>query len=272
MMQVLVAQNTGYCNRYRTPDRFRLGRSFTENTKQTVHADCYQHEVPDIEGHSLGTRHDRVHKLIGEIGQRQTILVESHPEEDYNGEYKTERYNTFLRLLRTQLLYFLTARCSLFSRVLYVFEPRTASIVDRDTQYQRRASYCKSKVVTVVHAHAQRLVCPSHDLHSGCRREHSAYIDRHVEQRESCIATIGIRRIIVQITYHHLQVTLEKSRTERDQYQRTDHAGHGECRTSVLHAAHRDREQHIAQEHNDNTDRHALAVSDLVGDDTTNQR
>ena len=204
MVQELVAQNSQYNDTDTTPDHLGFAFAFTENTKQRVHTDCYQHKVPDIERHRLNTRYYRINELIGEIGQRQTVLVEGHPEEDHYSKHQTQRYDTFLGLLRTQLIYFLTTRGSLFSRVLYVLEPRTASIVNSNTQYQRRTRNGERKVITVVHAYAQRLMCPCHDLHSGRRREHSTYVNRHVEQRESRITAVCVCRIVIQITYHHL--------------------------------------------------------------------
>ena len=49
--------------------------------EESVDPDDDQHEVPHAEKHALETLRALFVELIGEVGQCQPILVESHPEE-----------------------------------------------------------------------------------------------------------------------------------------------------------------------------------------------
>ena len=246
MVEVLICQRYENCYTNTTPDHLRFLLSIAEHAKQRINEDGYQNKIPNIKCHRLDARHYRRYKLIGEIRQRQSVLVECHPEEEHYGEYEAQCHDTFFRLLRREFLYFLTACSCLFGGVLYVLEPRTASVINSDTEYQRSAGYSESKVVTVVHACAQTLLCPSHDLHGRRRCEHGTDVDRHVEQRESGVAAVRIGGIVIEVADHHLQIALEKTRTETDEHQSSDHACHRYCGTAVLHAAHRNRQEHVS--------------------------
>ena len=52
----------------------------------------------------------------------------------------------------------------------------------------------------------------------GCRdgREHGADVDGHVEQAEAIVTESTVFGLIVKVTHHHLQVTLEQTRADGD--------------------------------------------------------
>ena len=166
--------------------------------------------------------------------------MESHPEEDHHGKHHEQRDHTFLCLLGAERLHLCTAGSSLLlGSVLHVLEPRAASVVDDYAQYQRGASHHECEVITVVHAVAQRLLCPRHDLHGCCRGEHCTDVDCHIEQRECCVTAVGVLRIVVQVAYHHLQVALEQTCAQRDEQQRCQHGGHGYAHIAALYTTER---------------------------------
>ncbi len=194
--------------------------------------------------------------------------MESHPEEEHYREHEAQRHDPFFGLLRTQFFYGLSAvLCRLFGGVLHVFEPRTASIVDSDTQNKRSTSHHECEVVTVIDVVAQTLLCPCHDLHRCGRREHSTDVNSHVEERERCVAAVGILRVVVEVAYHYLQVSFEKTGTKRDEKQGQQHNTH--CKTT---SSQRNSQTDITEEHNEDTDCDTLAVTDLICDPSAYER
>ena len=55
--------------------------------------------------------------------------------------------------------------------------------------------------------------------YGGCRREHGAEVDGHVEDGECGIAACAVADIVVEVAYHHLQVAFEESCAHGDQQQ-----------------------------------------------------
>ena len=127
-------------------------------------------------------------------------------------------------------------------------------------------------MVGVVHAHAEVGLRPLHDFHGSGRCEHRTDIDCHVEEGEGGVATVSILRVVVQVAYHHLQVAFEETRAHANQHQRGKHHHHRQYDSAVVHAAERECQQHIAQEHHDDTNGNALAVTNLIGKDTAHER
>ena len=101
----------------------------------------------------------------------------------------------------------------------------------------------------------------------GRRGEHGADVDGHVEQAEGAVSFGRILGVVVQITYQHLQVALEQARTHGNHEQGTQHErnahGVGACR---------DGKGQVTGEHDTDTRHDALAVADLVGQDTAYDR
>ena len=78
---------------------------------------------------------------------------------------------------------------------------------------------------------------------------------------------LRILRIVVKVAYHHLEVTLEETRTQAHEQQGSTHSSNS-YRTSTQW----DSQEQIAQEHDEDTDDYHLVVTPLVGSHTTKQR
>ena len=103
---------------------------------------------------------------------------------------------------------------------------------------------------------------PGRDFLGCCRCEQGTDVDGHVEDRESGVTLCCILRVVIEITHHHLQVALEESCTQGDEYQRTNHG----CHTHRIIAG-GDGEAHVAYKHDYDTGGYHLAKSELVGED-----
>ena len=205
--------------------------------------------------------------VTGKVSQRQTILVESHPEENHHSKHQAKCDDTFFRLSGRQ---FFLVRFSLGFYLFLVSEhlcvSGSAQVVNSHRDDQRKASHTESIVVRLCHAGTHVLLCPVHDSHSGRGGKEGTNVDGHIEDRECRVALSLILGVIVKVTHHNLQVTLEQARTERYQRQCAQH-------TSVSNSARTGRncQQHIAQEHNYDTQRYHLAVTEFIGQNTADK-
>ena len=268
MVEVLEDEEGGDDRADATPYDLGFAGVLTEDTEERIDEYGNSYQVPDAEGHGLCAGHNRVDKLIGEEGKRETVLMEGHPEEEDYREDQAERHNAFLGLLRRQFLHFLiTALRHLFGGVLHMLEPGTASVVDSYTDDERSASHHEGEVITVVDIVAQTVLCPGHDLDRSGRREHGTDVDCHVEEREGSVTAVSVLGIVVQIADHDLQVAFEQTRTERDEKQCQEHDSHRKTAATQGYS-----QADVAEEHDEDTDGDALAVTDFVSNPTAYQR
>lgn len=105
------------------------------------------------------------------------------------------------------------------------------------------------------------------DLGSRRGSEERADVDGHVEQRESRVPLRRVLGVVVEVADHHLQVALEQAGTHRDEEQGAEHGYLAHYVSSG-----RNRQAEIAREHNDDTGNNHLAVAELVGEDTSDER
>ena len=108
---------------------------------------------------------------------------------------------------------------------------------------------------------------PFTDLDGRGGGEQGADVDGHVEEGETGVALGSVLRVVVQVSHHYLQVSFEESCPESDQEQGGDHADerHGT-------AAQRDGQQQIAEEHDDDAGGDHLPETELVGQDSADER
>ena len=97
--------------------------------------------------------------------------------------------------------------------------------------------------------------------------EHRTDVDGHVEDREGAVALGRIGRIVVEVADHHLEVTLEQTRAACDERQCGEHQ-----RLSPEARPGGDRQQGVSAEHHEDAERHHLPESELVGQDTAEER
>ena len=91
-------------------------------------------------------------------------------------------------------------------------------------------------------------------------------VDGHVEDTERAVAFGAVPRVIVEVTYHYLQVALEKARADAYQHEGSDERDHGDGTRCG------DGHEQVAEEHDHDTERDHLAVSELIGEDTADER
>ena len=108
---------------------------------------------------------------------------------------------------------------------------------------------------------------PFLDLHGCGWSEKSTDINSHVENRKGRVALVCQFGIIIKVTDHYLKITLEKTCSQRNQYQGSQHSGKADCISSK-----RNGEEQITNEHNNDTNGHHLTIAELVSQDTTYQR
>ena len=101
-----------------------------------------------------------------------------------------------------------------------------------------------------------------------CRRsEHGADIDGHVEETESAVSLGCVLRIVVEVSDKDLEVTLEQTCSYGDEGEGSQHQGYSggiRCR--------RYRQGEVAQEHDADTCDYAFSETDLVSEDTADDR
>ena len=197
--------------------------------------------------------------------------MEGHPEEDHHGEHQAQGNDALLGLLLRELGLGGNGGSLVGGGLLAtlgVTERAAESIVDGDGEDERSAGYGKGEVISLAGSGVAQLVLGPLRNHDGCRGcEEGTDVDSHVEDGEASVALVGILRVVVEVTHHHLEVTLEETGAETHEHQSDEHGheAHGL-------ATQRNGEQQIAQEHDDDTDGHHLSESELVGHDTAKNR
>ena len=194
--------------------------------------------------------------------------MEGHPEEDHDGEHQAEADDALLGLGLGKLGSIGGSSVGSLLVALAgedVLVGGAEGVVDSDTDDQRYASHGKGEVVGIGLADAERGLSPLHDLDGSGRGEHGTDVDGHIEQRETGVALRGIVRTVIETTHHHLEVTLEETRTQGNEDERQTHCGNG---NRVL--TQRQREHQVAEEHDKDTRGDHTAKAKLVGSDTTN--
>ena len=169
-------------------------------------------------------------EFCGEVGQRKTVLVEGHPEEDDNGEDEAEGDDASARIGRRKfhcgfLFCGFFGGIGLFLLTFDVAEGGTRNEIDDHRDDQRDASHGKSEVIAVGFRETDALRV-FHDFHSCTRGEERADVDCHVENGERCIALSGKFGTLIKVADHHLEVTFEKSCSHTNQRQCTDDGDH----------------------------------------------
>ena len=122
-------------------------------------------------------------------------------------------------------------------------------------------------MIGIILTNAQVHLCPLHDADSCRRSEQSTDIDGHIENWETGVALVGILRIIIEVAHHNLQVTLEQACSETDAHQCHQH--YSQCHSVTSQG---NRQQQIAQEHDNDTCGYHLTESKLVGHKASNKR
>ena len=206
-------------------------------------------------------------ELVGEVGEREAVLVECHPEEDHDGVDQNESGDALACLLGSELLGG-GSSCGSFLLLVafHVAEGAAEGIVDGNGENQRHASHSEGEVVGVCAAEAQIFLCPFHDFHSSGGGKEGADIDSHIENREARIATRGVLGLVIEVADHHLQVALEEAGAKADQQQGGKHSG--QCHTA---ATKRHGQQQVAEEHDEDADGDHAAKAELVGHDTAHE-
>ena len=197
--------------------------------------------------------------------------MECHPEEYHYSHYQTEAYDTFLclggsKFIGNSDILGVCLTFNLLTATDYMTECEHASIVHGNREYQRCTSYSKCIVIRVCLAGTKRVLCPVHQLDGSCGSKHSTDIDGHVEQLETRVTLLGILRFIVEVAHHYLEVTLEQTCTKTDSQKCTSHSNQ-----SYRVLAKGQRQQHVASEHDEDTNGNHLVISELVCQNTTNQ-
>ena len=108
---------------------------------------------------------------------------------------------------------------------------------------------------------------PFHNLNGGCRGEHRADIDGHIEEAEAAVALVGILGRVVEAAHHDLQVAFEQARAEAHEDKGKSHGDN-----SHIIAAHGNGEQQVADEHDEDARRHHFAETETVGCDAADDR
>ena len=193
--------------------------------------------------------------------------MERHPEEDHHGENEAEGHDTRLGLLLRKLAHGLLRARFLLGAALGMLERAAESVIDGYRDDERYARHGESEVIGRTLVQSERVYGIIFYAHCGRRCEQRADVDGHIEDRERRIALRLILGIVVQIAYQHLKVALEESRAATDKQQRSVHT-----RQSHTARAQRQGQESVAEEHDEYSDRDHLAVTELVGQDTADER
>ena len=195
--------------------------------------------------------------------------MESHPEKDHHSKHQTQCHDALLGLLLRQLR--LRAGISLHSILLLaalgMTEGITEDVINGDGKNQRSTGHGKREVIGVVAGIAQCCLGILLDPDGSRRSKECTDVDGHIEDGEASIALVLILRVIIQVTHHHLEVTLEESSSKADEQESCQHDD--QCKT-IASQGHR--QQQITCKHDDDTCGHHLAKAELVGHNTTDQR
>ena len=230
MLYISINQDSCRNHDERKVSQFALTCCILRSSQQT--ADTKYHEdapykVQYIKFHTSNTSSLTSSKLIGKPSQGQTILMESHPEEDNHSEYQTEANDALLGLSRTHLLNFLRLlTILLLVRSQHLLISLLTQEVNQDGNDDRYTSHGKCEVIRVCLSVTEVILCPSHDGGCCCWSKQGTNVDSHIEERETRVTMLGIFRIIVEVTYHHLKVTFKETSTQTYKQQRCSHSSH----------------------------------------------
>jgi len=108
-----------------------------EQREQSINDDQKEGEVGDIEAQAVDTRYGLSRIVASKERQSQTILMESHPEEDDDSEDQHKRGDAFFRLSRGQFLLYDVSRFSLLRVIICMFKSRTECVINTNREYQR---------------------------------------------------------------------------------------------------------------------------------------
>ena len=97
-IQIFIIEDSHHARHDAAGNDAASGRLGLKEREESVDPDDDQHEVPHAEKHALETLRALFVELIGEVGQCQPILVESHPEENHHGENEAEGDDTLAHL------------------------------------------------------------------------------------------------------------------------------------------------------------------------------
>ena len=153
-----------------------------EESEETINDEYGSYEIRDVEHHALHACGACLGVVASEEGQCETVLMESHPEEDDNGEDQTQADDAFCGLGRRESVFHFGLVRLLALALEDMAEPAFEGIVDGDADDERSAGYSKGEMVAVGRADAKVFLCPVHDSDSSCRGEHRTDIDSHVEE------------------------------------------------------------------------------------------
>ena len=137
--------------------------------------------------------------------------------------------------------------------------------VDQDRDDERNACNSKGEVVAICLVEAESLSV-LHNFYSRCGRKECSNVNGHVEERESRVALSCHFGRGIELTDHHLQVSLEKASADADERKRTNDGTNGS--TTV---AERYSQKKVSKEHDADTDFHHFAVAKLVSENTANE-
>ena len=241
-----------------------LGRFLVKDGEKRIDDGNHRHQVPYHERHGSNALGASFREFIGKIGEGETVLVETHPEEDDHGEYQEEGDHAFFCLLRRKGVHhlgFFTFPVTAF----HVLEPAATGVVDGDGDNEGDAGHGKGEVVGGVSVKADG-DGPLADLDGGGRGEEGADIDGHVEQGEAGIPLGGKLGLVVEVTYHHLEVAFEQACSEAYQDEGGNHGYQGGGASSQ-----RDGKQQVAQEHDDDAGGDHLPEAEFIGHDTSDE-
>ena len=132
----------------------------------------------------MDTRGRLGRELIGKVSQRETILVESHPEEDDDGKDENQRNDTLRSLFFRQfgLIADGLALVGLTLATLNMTEGAAEDVVDGNRQNQRGTGHSKGEMIGVIHRSAEVLLGPLHDAHGSRRSKECTDVNGHVEK------------------------------------------------------------------------------------------
>ena len=194
--------------------------------------------------------------------------MESHPEENDNGKDEAEAYDALLRLGGRKLGLCGRGILRLFGLLFFLRDDMligaAEGIVDGDGDNQAQAGYDEGKMVRVCLAHAKLRLSITHHLDGGGGGKHGTDVDGHIEEREATVALVGIFRVVIQTSDHHLEVALEESCAETDENKGETHG-----RSSNEIAAEGHGKDEITDEHDENSRRHHATEAETVSGNTS---
>ena len=195
--------------------------------------------------------------------------MEGHPEEDDHGKHEQQGHDALLGLFLAQLgLGSGSSGFGLLAGILGVAEGAAGQVVDGDGEHQRCAGHHEGEVIGLTRGGVTQMgLGIFSNLDGSGRGEQRTDVDGHVEQRETGVTLVGIARVVIEVAHHYLQVALEQTCAQADEQQGGQHSDDGDGLPAQRH-----RQQQVAQEHDDDTDGHHLAITEFVGKVTADNR